>query len=503
MVTHYVRSEEEACRLVPEVGDKVRQWTHTYVWTRDHRLPSELAPMRTQTDTLADEVVLELGLNPGDDAFEAISQATGPSSRKLWDQMRTVPDWLDVAACARGQDVFYRYAGPAFTGLLFDSLFGGYGARRISEVLVRTGSFGVRSARRRLLQTTQWELDVLESLESLLPPGVTYTDRGGVARVSEGGEGWKSSVRVRVLHAQVRARMLARCEKDPSYYDVEENGVPINQLHQLVTLCSFSSTLIDHAFPMMGVTLTRRERDDYIHVWRYIAYLLGADDTYFVSADKAKALLLSIVLAEVWPAKTEAGKVPPARILLDNSIAALAHEPPSYLTPAYIRAHMVYLHGRDYCREALHMTDEELALFPSYSGEEDRGAVGTPLVARAAVVAKISFFFLMDLLGKFVPGVDSRRMVRVRRLLRKVIVDGDKEGGALGGRATIALEWVPGLLTEHSPYKSGGKSGRSRDGGIVGIEKHYVTALVVVVSVASIGIYSACRGLYALGKVFV
>ena len=31
---------------------------------------------------------------------------------QLWDEVNTVPDWVDWEQIARGQDVFYRYAGP-------------------------------------------------------------------------------------------------------------------------------------------------------------------------------------------------------------------------------------------------------------------------------------------------------------------------------------------------------------------------------------------------------
>ena len=44
---------------------------------------------------------------------------------KLWMEANTVPLWLNWDQVARGQDVFYRYGGPALTGLAFQSLLGG------------------------------------------------------------------------------------------------------------------------------------------------------------------------------------------------------------------------------------------------------------------------------------------------------------------------------------------------------------------------------------------
>ena len=45
--------------------------------------------------------------------------------RKLWAEVTTVPQWVDWEQISRGQEVFYRYGGPALTGLAFQSLLGG------------------------------------------------------------------------------------------------------------------------------------------------------------------------------------------------------------------------------------------------------------------------------------------------------------------------------------------------------------------------------------------
>jgi hypothetical protein len=34
---------------------------------------------------------------------------------QLWNEVNTVPDWVDWDQIARGQDVFYRYGGVALT----------------------------------------------------------------------------------------------------------------------------------------------------------------------------------------------------------------------------------------------------------------------------------------------------------------------------------------------------------------------------------------------------
>ena len=196
MTIHAIETEDEAWNCHPEIGDTIRLWDHQFEWTEHHRSPQQLAPLRHQSDTLADRAFLELNLLPKQDAFTSLERAIldprNTACIELWNEANHVPEFVDWDQIERGQDVFYKYAGAALTGLLNDSLIGGFGSRRISEVLVRTGSFGVSSARRRLMQTTQWILDCTRSPTAIQP----------------GGQGWKGSLRVRLLHAHVRSRIL-------------------------------------------------------------------------------------------------------------------------------------------------------------------------------------------------------------------------------------------------------------------------------------------------------
>jgi len=36
---------------------------------------------------------------------------------RLWNEVNTIPDWVDWNQIARGQDVFYRYGGVALTAV--------------------------------------------------------------------------------------------------------------------------------------------------------------------------------------------------------------------------------------------------------------------------------------------------------------------------------------------------------------------------------------------------
>ena len=88
------------------------------------------------------------------------------------------------------------------------------GANRVVETLARTGGFSTKVARHRLFETTQHILECTRSVESIKP----------------GGAGFASSIRVRLLHAAVRQRILKLADTRPEYYSVQRWGIPINDL---------------------------------------------------------------------------------------------------------------------------------------------------------------------------------------------------------------------------------------------------------------------------------
>lgn len=82
------------------------------------------------------------------------------------------------------------------------------------------------------------------------------------------GQGWKSAVRVRMLHSTVRVRILNK-KGIKNVYDVEQDGLPINQEDLLATLGSFAVAPL-WSLRRIGVTLSREEEAAYLAVWRHI-----------------------------------------------------------------------------------------------------------------------------------------------------------------------------------------------------------------------------------------
>lgn len=196
------------------------------------------------------------------------------------------------------------------------------GAARVTEVLARTGGFSPKVAKARMYETTQHILQVTRSLESIKP----------------GGAGHASTIRVRLLHAAVRRRILTLAKQKPNYYSVESLGVPINDLDSIGTISTFSATLIWLGFPRQGIFLRHQEILDYLAVWRLVAHYIGTPTSYFSTPEAAKSIMESLLISEIRPSET-------SRILANNIILSLQGQPPSYVSRDFLNASARWLNG--------------------------------------------------------------------------------------------------------------------------------------------------------------
>lgn len=142
---------------------------------------------------------------------------------------------------------------PALTALSMFSLMGGYLASRADKTLVATGDLEAM-APRRLAETLNWVVDV------------TAPDA-----LQRFGRGFTSTLRVRLMHAMVRAGMARRPD-----WDFEDWDHPVNQSTMAGTLMLFSlgNVLGSQA---LGVQFSRQDKDALYHFWRYVGFLLGLD----------------------------------------------------------------------------------------------------------------------------------------------------------------------------------------------------------------------------------
>lgn len=363
--------------------------------------------------------------------------------KQFWAEITTVPPWVDWAQIERGQDVFYRYGGAVLTGLTYQSLLGGMGAARVVETLARTGGFSTKVARGRLFETTQHLLQCTKSLKSIQP----------------GGEGFASTIRVRLLHAAVRQRILKLASTRPEYYDVQAWGIPINDLDSIGTIVTFSATLIWLSLPRQGIFLRQHEIEDYVVLWRYISFLVGCPDGYFDTPAQAKRMMEALLLYEIHPTAT-------SKILANNVIRCLEGQPPGYASADMLTASARWLNGNDLCDEL--------------------GLVRPSAYYWALMAGQCLFFCIFSYAYRAVPSWDRKKIKMLKHVFWELIVNA--KSGLKGKESTFDFKWVP----EYSTITEMGECEEER-GTVSYVERRNLKTIVVVVGVMGIGALVAFR----------
>lgn len=153
-----------------------------------------------------------------------------------------------------------------------------------------------------------------------------------------GGAGHQSSVRVRLLHSSVRSRILSLVKERPEYYDLEAFGIPISDLDCIGTINTFSTSVVWIGLPRQGIYLREREIEDYIALWRLVAYYMGTPHEVFADKPTAKAFMESIFEFEVDPK-------PIGQVLAKNIVIGLENTAPSFASKEFMEAMARHLNG--------------------------------------------------------------------------------------------------------------------------------------------------------------
>ncbi len=223
----------------------------------------ELARYLVMGDPVADAVVEMYRALPGGRGRALLDQALAHGIGSIVDPPRALvelfahvdrePIWLDRDKLVLACQVSRRVGPWGELALRNLSLMGGYLGAAAAKPLVFTGQLE-RVTQRRLVETGKFWMDV--------------TTIGGLERFADG---FKSAVRVRIMHAQVRAMLLASGKWDPAW------GCPLNQADSMATILEFSSIYM-FGLRALGFLFTRREREAVVHLWRYVGYVMGVDE---------------------------------------------------------------------------------------------------------------------------------------------------------------------------------------------------------------------------------
>ena len=196
---------------------------------------------------------------------DAFSDAP-PALVSLVRGLETPPDWVNLPDFIPGIRMFHRNSRLVLGAFVGGVLVEGF-STSISKSFFITGRLRDQGVRR-LKQNNR------HMIELFIP--------GGMER---GGDGWKLSVRVRLVHAQVR-RLL-----NQSYeWDTEAWGVPISSANMGFAITAFSARLVKH-LKSLGAIFDDEERESFMTVWRYSGHLMGVPET-ILFRDEEDALRL-------------------------------------------------------------------------------------------------------------------------------------------------------------------------------------------------------------------
>jgi len=256
-----------------------------------------------QGDERADAVVELLKIKPYQDALSIIIHHV--VSRRTWgtpleykqhllakefhELVCEVPSWVDWEKIRNGQKVFWRYAWP-----LWISCIGGAMTR--GATLPIPSPNDNKTPNQRLLETSQFLLECMYP-DSLKP----------------GNFGWSTAVRIRCAHALARLNYRNTLKErinnneptpleenmqnvnvnlatenatpDQKYSPLDtmeeqqyQEMLPVSQADLIRTILYLSLGSVTSMKRGFGIRMEKEEKEDYVLLWRYIAWLCGVDN---------------------------------------------------------------------------------------------------------------------------------------------------------------------------------------------------------------------------------
>lgn len=224
-------------------------------------------------DPLADAAIASLaGYEPravhrliqaGMDEQEAAFREAPQPLRDFFEQIAAAPPWFSPRAVYPGRRAFHDHSDLFIPAFFVVTLMNA--ATLISRAFYLTGRVLTDYGPRRIRQNTR------HFIEIMLP--------GALERQ---GDGWKLSVRIRLVHAQVRRLLL---ESDD--WDVAECGMPLSSAHMGLASANFSATMLWQA-ERLGARLDAAAQDGFMQIWRYASYLIGTPESLLFEGDAAQ-----------------------------------------------------------------------------------------------------------------------------------------------------------------------------------------------------------------------
>lgn len=196
----------------------------------------------------------------------ALADAPEPM-RALFAEIERVPDWYDPKATRAGSHAFHANMELLLGAFVGAVLVEGF-ATMISKSFAITGRV-TDTGVSRMHQNNRHLVEIFMM--------------GGLDRQAEG---WKLSVRIRMIHARVRQMLNTSDEWDKAAW-----GVPLSSSHIAFAASAFSGQLLMRG-KQLGLKMTQEEVDSFMHTWRYSGHLMGVPlEMQAVTAEDAQRIV--------------------------------------------------------------------------------------------------------------------------------------------------------------------------------------------------------------------
>lgn len=268
-----------------------RYVNRAYARQRWGRLADFYAGFYTVGDPLADAAVAAFAqMQPGQGhrlLTRALDEGAGavpdmPAELlALLEAVERVPDWVDFQRINLGARAYQRTGAAAPLVLSAWSLMNGYHSAPAVKPLAFTKALDAM-APRRLAETGRFVTETVQV--------------DGLRRFAPG---FKTAVKVRVMHALVRQMLQRSGEWNDDW------GYPINQCDMVGTVVEFSWLMLEGT-RKMGYRFTHDESEAIVHLWRYAGYLSGVDERLLRHFDtEAHMRHLAEMIYEIQPGPDE------------------------------------------------------------------------------------------------------------------------------------------------------------------------------------------------------
>ena len=206
-----------------------------------------------------------------------------------------LPEWAAQARLRNGAEFFKEWGIQLGLGLFLQALPLAYASEEGVKVLALTSKLE-KDTSRRVMESAQFVLDV--------------TTPGALA---PGQLGYDTARHIRLMHAGIR-QLIRDDPRIPITTDptVENRwdpqwGQPINQLHMLGAMLSYSSSLL-HVLDLLGADYSEDGAADYCLLWNAVGWLLGVDET-LLPLERHEMVELETAIQRMTHGKSTEGKL--------------------------------------------------------------------------------------------------------------------------------------------------------------------------------------------------